>query len=274
MTKISSLPGSNPLYLAQPQFVKAGQPVFHGFFTRHGGVSKGIYASLNCGVGSNDDPASVQQNRNIVAQAAGCSPENLLTLYQVHGDACLTVAAPWPGDQRPQADAFVTDRPGLALGILTADCAPVLFHGAKPDGTPVIGAAHAGWKGALCGALESAVRGMVDLGADISGISACIGPCIGKRSYEVSDEFMKNFLTQDAEHESFFQSARKAGHALFDLAGFCAARLQAAGVGQVLIMDRDTYREEDDFFSYRRKTHKQEPDYARQISVIMIKDQG
>ncbi len=273
MAKISSLPVSENIYDAQAGFVPAESAVFHGFFTRRGGVSGGIYASLNCGIGSSDDREHVHQNRAIVARVAGTAPEKLLTLYQVHGDTCLTVTAPWPQAERPQADAFVTDRAGLALGILTADCAPVLFYGKKPDGAPVVGAAHAGWKGALGGILESALAGLEALGAQPETIRACIGPCIGRRSYEVTAEFVTSFVKANPAYEDFFRSANQSGHMLFDLAGFCASRLQMAGLKHVSIQDKDTYAQAGDYFSYRRKTHRNEPDYGRQISVIMIKDQ-
>lgn len=240
--------------------------VFHGFFCRNGGVSAGIYESLNCGPGSDDNPAHVKQNREIVAQAAGVSPDNMITLYQVHGNTCLSITGPL--DERPEADACVTDVPGLALGILTADCAPVLFSGRGPNG-PVIGAAHAGWKGALGGVLEATLEAMQKLGAQ--DIRAAIGPCIGKRSYEVSQDFMQTLLDDNVENERFFSSARKSGHFMFDLAGYCAFRLYSAGVRDVHLTDMDTYALEDRFFSYRRKTHRNEPDYGRQVSLIVIK---
>jgi len=266
--------GDSPLYFTSVPFaqgcLKASVPVFHGFFGRSGGFSTGIYASLNCGAGSDDHVGDVINNRRLVADVAGCEPENLLGLHQIHSDICVSVTKPWSSHAKPQADAMVTDQRGLALGILTADCAPVLFIGAKADGAPVIGAAHAGWGGALKGILASTVAHMLALGAMQDSLQACIGPCIGKASYEVTDEFMQPFLAEDPENERFFMSGKRAGHGLFDLPGYCAAKLAKAGVGKVFIKDLDTYFNEEDFFSYRRTTHRKETDYGRQISVIAI----
>lgn len=241
--------------------------VSYGFFGRQGGVSTGVYTSLNCGLGSGDDPAAVEENRQRVAQAVGA--EDVLSLYQVHGADCARVDQAWDNTDRPEADAFVTDRVGIALGIVTADCAPVLFYADGASG-PVIGAAHAGWRGALGGVLGATVEAM--RGYDgVADIRAVIGPCIAKASYEVSLEFVKPFLEVSDEYERFFSSAASADKLLFDLAGFCAARLAEAGVGHVSIMDLDTYARDADFFSYRRATHLGEPDYARQLSVITIR---
>ena len=264
-------PDSKPVYLNVDNFA-VNLPVFHGFFTRKGGVSDGIYASLNCGVGSKDAAENVRQNKALIAKEAGCAPENHVNLYQVHGDTCLYVVEPWNEERRPEADAFVTDKPGLALGILTADCTPVLFVGKKADGSPVVGAAHAGWKGAVAGILSSTVEKMIEVGASIESIEAAIGPTIGKKSYEVTEDFTKAFLIQDDQNEQFFMPSRKEGHLMFDLPGYCASRLALAGVKQVNILDRDTYSDEEHFFSYRRKTHRDEPDYGRQVSAIMICD--
>ncbi len=269
MALAKSLLGSEELYFRVPGFTDGLQaPVFHGFFGRFGGLSKNVYASLNCGPGSDDNPEHVKANRKIVADVAGCAPDHLLSLHQVHGDVCVRVEAVWSA--RPQADAMVTDKPGFALGILTADCAPVLFAGQKTDGAPVIGAAHAGWGGALRGILESTVREMTALGAEPGSLKACIGPCIGKASYEVKDEFATPFYQEDDENERFFKAAKAPGHLMFDLAGYCAFKLFKAGVRDVLIKDLDTYFHEEDFFSYRRATHRSEKDYGRQISVIKI----
>ncbi|MCB1532541.1 MAG: peptidoglycan editing factor PgeF [Alphaproteobacteria bacterium] len=242
--------------------------VSHGFFGRQGGVSEGIYESLNCGQGSGDDPAHVEENRARVAAKLGVGRARLLSLYQIHSDVCLRVTEGW--EERPEADAHVTDRPGLALSILTADCAPVLFYGEKDDGAPVIGAAHAGWRGAFGGVLESTVGAMKDLGAKPASIRAAIGPCIAKASYEVDDGFVQRFIETDEANEHFFGAAARAGHAMFDLAGYAAARLARAGVKNVSILDLDTCADEAAFFSYRRKTHRNEPDYGRQISAIVI----
>lgn len=253
----------------QQGFEAAG--VEHGFFGREGGVSGGIYASLNCGAGSNDDPQHVVENRKRVAEEMGVEPENLLSLYQIHSDKCLVITEAFPADNKPQADAFVTEQRGIALGILTADCGPVLFHGQKRDGSPVIGAAHAGWRGAHGGVLEATIAAMNDLGVATEDIKACIGPCIGKGSYEVDDGFFEVIVKEDEEYERFFGVGARDGHHMFDLAGYCAFRLARAGLKTVFITDRDTYAEEEAFFSYRRTTHRKEEDYGRQISAIVIK---
>jgi len=240
--------------------------VKHGFFTRQGGVSVGIYKGLNCGPGSDDDPTAVQQNRQSVVEYINA--DHLLTLHQVHGKDCVVADAPY--DKRPKADAHVTDVPGLALGILTADCVPVLFVGEKTDGAPVIGAAHAGWGGALKGVLAETVGQMQALGAELCSIRAAIGPCIAQKSYEVSASFVDPFMEEDEMNERFFMVAQREGHLMFDLPGYVALKLAKAGVKNVSIGDQDTYALEEDFFSYRRTTHAQELDYGRQISVVMI----
>jgi YfiH family protein len=273
MKKALSLAASEKIYFESADFVGrlAGRAV-HGFFGRNGGVSKDVYASLNCGLGSDDEPEAVMQNLALVAGEIGSDPSALLNLYQVHGDGCVTVDAPWMAKDRPKADCFVTDKCGIALGVLTADCAPVLFYGEKADGAPVIGAAHAGWRGAIGGVLASTVDGMTSLGVRADGIMACIGPCIGAASYEVDDGFAQTFLDEDDENERFFMSGQKAGHVMFDLSGYCAFKLFKAGVKQVFIKDLDTYFNEEDFFSFRRATHREEEGYGRQISVIMINE--
>lgn len=245
----------------------------HGFFGRQGGVSEGIYSSLNCGVGSNNDPDAVQENRALVAKALGGKPENLVTVHQVHSPDCLIIDAPLAqGEERLKADAIVTDKVGLVLGVLTADCGPILFSGEKADGTPVVGAAHAGWGGALGGVLESTVEKMQEVGAELGSIRAAVGPCIGPKSYEVSVGFEVPFLERDPADEHFFREAQKDGHLMFDLPGYIASRLARAGVKQVTIMGQDTFAETENFFSYRRTTHAGEKDYGRQISAIMIND--
>jgi polyphenol oxidase len=246
-------------------------PVFHGFFGRQGGVSKDVYNALNCGRGSGDIAENVKANLKAVAEKIGVMPDHLLTLHQVHGKECAIVKNVWDVENRPQADAAVTDQKGIALGILTADCAPVLFHGQKADGKPVIGAAHAGWKGAIGGALDATLDAMEGLGAVKDSIKACIGPCIAQVSYEVREDFYAPFEAEDPSNERFFMAARREGHLMFDLAGYCAARLAKAGLKKVYIKDLDTYFNEEDFFSYRRATHRAEKDYGRQISLIFIK---
>lgn len=243
----------------------------HGFFGRTGGVSKGIYGSLNCGPGSEDDLSDVIENRNRVAKAIGVQPENLVTVWQVHSADCLYMTEPTrSAGARPQADGMVTDIAGMALGILTADCGPILFAGTKADGSPVIGAAHSGWGGSLKGIGEATLDKMVELGAQMETIQATIGPCIGPKSYEVSLGFEKPFLERDPEDEHFFREAQKEGHLMFDMAGYIANRLARHGLRHVTITGQDTCAMEADFFSYRRKTHNKEPDYGRQISVIAI----
>ncbi len=272
MANPSDLPVSEAHYHQVSQFVGDDvTDVFHGFFGRNGGVSTGIHSSLNCGEGSDDNPGHVTQNRKIVAGAAGAEVSKMLSLYQMHSDKCVTVDQPWLPQDKPKADAMVTDKAGLLLGVLTADCAPVLFHGRKSDGAPVIGAAHAGWRGAFGGVLQSTVGAMQELGAEISSLKACVGPCIGKASYEVDQGFFEEFVKREDEYERFFGAASHEAHYMFDLAGFCAFTLARAGLKHVYIKDLDTYFNEEDFFSYRRTTHRQEDDYGRQISTIMIK---
>jgi YfiH family protein len=241
--------------------------IAHGFFTRTGGESEGIYGSLNCGPGSKDDPAKVALNRESVARALGIG--SLVTCHQIHSAQAVVVTSPWGQEGAPQADALVTDRPGIALGILTADCAPVLF---SSDDGKIVGAAHAGWKGALTGVLDATVEAMVSLGAQRGRISAAIGPCIGPQSYEVSDNFKNPFIERDAANEKFFMPAQKAGHLIFDLPGYVAHRLRQAGVNNVFDTKQDTLPNEAEYFSYRRTTLRREPDYGRQISVIAIKE--
>ena len=272
MAQPSPRQDSETIYFEETAFLdhkSAG--VFHGFFGRRGGDSKDVYASLNCGVGSGDDPDSVQKNRRKIAEIAGVAPEHFITLHQIHSNICTLVEKPWNLSERPKADAFVTQEPEIVLGILTADCVPVLFYGESDTGKPVIGAAHAGWQGALKGVLESTVTAMNDLGVEIANIRACIGPCIGKASYEVTKDFAQAFLNEDDAHERFFQSSRKEGHLMFDLPGYCAGKLAKAGLCHVFIKDLDTYAREEDFFSYRRSIHRGEKDYGRQASVICIK---
>ena len=260
---------SKAIYHRMERFLDAQDDVFHGFFGREGGISREIYSSLNCGAGSDDDPAHIVQNKARVAAEAGVGADNLLTLYQTHSDQCLVVDGLWDGE-RQQADAMVTKTRGVALGILTADCAPVLFYGQARDGVPVIGAAHAGWSGALGGVLGSTVEAMGSLGVEAADIRACIGPCITKASYEVREEFAAPFMAEDDHNERFFGSARNEGHLMFDLAGYCAFKLWKVGVLHVSIQGTDTYANEAQFFSYRRATHRRENDYGRQISVICL----
>lgn len=262
-----------PLFYTDKNFLPSHHDgVSYGFFTRKGGYSEGTLASLNCGVGTSDSPKISTKNRTIVAKKIGVPYENLISLYQVHGNICHTVDVPWLLENRPQGDAFVTDIPGIALGILTADCAPVLFYGEKQDASPVIGAAHAGWKGALAGVLKETMQTMVQKGVIENTIKACVGPCIGRASYEVSSDFVEPFLEFHDESVRFFHPAREEGKLLFDLPGYCAWQLFQAGVRNITLMDKDTYTNEEEFYSYRRMTHRGEKEYGRQISVIAIKE--
>ena len=239
----------------------------HAFFTREGGVSTGLYASLNCGLGSGDDPAAVAENRARAAERMGVRAERLITCYQIHSATCLVVDKPWGPDERPQADAMVTRTAGLALGILTADCAPVLFADQQAG---VIGAAHAGWKGARGGVVEATVTRMIELGAKLDRIVAAVGPCIAMRSYEVGPEFPTPILEEDERTKDFFAPARREGHFLFDLAGYVSHRLAKAGVEVVARCPNDTLAEEARFFSYRRSCLRGEPDYGRGLSAIAL----
>ena len=241
------------------------ETVPHGFLGRRGGVSEGICAGLNVGLGSKDDPQAVRINRRLAVEAVAPGAQ-LVTLHQVHSATAIPVTAPFPDDARPKADALVTDRPGLALGILTADCTPVLFVDRDAG---VIGAAHAGWKGALSGVVESTLAAMETLGASRAKIVAAIGPTIARRSYEVDEDFLRRFLADDPAHERFFAAGRP-GHHQFDLEGFVVARLAAAGVTRVEALGLDTYSDPDRFYSFRRATHRGEPDYGRQISLIAL----
>jgi YfiH family protein len=237
----------------------------HGFLGRRGGVSAGVCAGLNVGFGSQDEREAVRTNRRLAVDAVAPGAK-LVTLHQVHSATAIPVTERFPDDARPQADALVTDRPGLVLGILTADCTPVLFADPRAG---VIGAAHSGWKGAIGGVVESSLAEMEKLGAERSNIIAAVGPTIARRSYEVDEGFFRRFVSEDPEHERFF-SAGKPGHHQFDLEGFVVARIAAAGVSRVEALGLDTYSDPERFYSYRRATHLGEPDYGRQISLIAL----
>jgi YfiH family protein len=238
----------------------------HAFFTRDGGVSEGIYAGLNGGLGSNDDPAHVAENRCRMAASMGVDAAHFLTAFQVHSPDVAVATAPWDNATRPRVDAMVTQVEGLALGITTADCGPVLF--ADPRAR-VIGAAHAGWKGAFTGVLESTIAAMEKLGAARADMQVAIGPLIRQPSYEVGAEFVERFVREDGEHALFFIPSTREGHAMFDLAGFIRMRLERAGVGAIDDTGIDTYPDER-LFSYRRSVHRKEPDYGRQIHAIVL----
>jgi len=241
--------------------------IAHGFFGRRGGVSEGIYASLNCGLGSKDARDVVGKNRSRVADHLGVAHDGLLTAYQHHSTDAIVVREPWTFETMPKADALVTTTRGIAVGALAADCAPVLFADAEAG---VVAAAHAGWKGALGGVLESAVATMEQLGARRARIEAVLGPCIGPSAYEVGLEFEANFIAKSAENARFFKRPSEGARPYFDLPAFVLHRLGAMGLGFVGSETRCTYSHPDDFFSYRRTTHRREPDYGRQISAIVL----
>jgi YfiH family protein len=238
----------------------------HAFFTREGGVSSGMYASLNSGLGSEDDRACVSENRRRMASTLGAASTHLVTAHQVHSPDAVVVTTPFEGEL-PRADALVTAVRGIAVAINVADCGPVLFADAQAG---VVGAAHAGWKGAVGGVLEAALDAMEELGARRENITAVLGPCIRQPSYEVGPEFVANVTAVDPANSRFFIPSSNAGYFLFDLGGLIAARLDAAGVGQREDLGLDTYADEQRFFSYRRTTHRNEPDYGRQIAAIVL----
>jgi YfiH family protein len=241
--------------------------VRHGFFTRQGGVSQGIYESLNCGLGSNDRAEDVHENRKSIAAKLGIEPGNLVTVRQAHGSNAVAVETPWLPSNAPEGDAMVTVTRGIALGILTADCTPILF--ADPEAR-VIGAAHAGWRGAKTGIIESVIGAMEQKGATRGRICATIGPTISQSAYEVGDEFQTAFTADGGENHSFFATAKSGGKPHFDLPSYCLRRLTRAGLAQVENLGLCTYENESLFFSYRRSVHRNEPDYGRQISAIVL----
>ena len=241
--------------------------ITHGFFSRQGGQSEGLYQSLNCGPGSSDDPDAVASNRCVVAQELGVMQENLLSLYQIHSPKVVVVDKPWAREDAPQADAMVSTRPGIALGILTADCAPVLFS--NSTGT-VVGAAHAGWKGAVGGVVEATIAAMVELGAEKNDIYGVVGPCIRPESYEVGADMYQQITAMNPLNAQFFDPGKRDGHYQFDLPSYVLIRLANSGIGMVEDTPGDTYTDEDKYFSYRRATHRNEPDYGRQISAVAI----
>lgn len=237
--------------------------VSHGFLGRRGGVSTGVVAGLNVGTGSADDPEAIAENRRRAAEAV-LPGSRLVSVYQIHSPDAVAVIEPFGDRLRPRADALVTDRPGLALGILTADCAPVLLADREAG---VVGAAHAGWKGAIGGVTDSTIALMETLGAKRERIIAAVGPCIARASYEVDDGFFRRFAESDPANERFFADGRP-GHHQFDLEAYVAHRLAAAGIRTVETLGLDTYSDEDRFYSFRRATHRGEPDYGRQIAII------
>jgi polyphenol oxidase len=241
--------------------------VRHAFFTRQGGVSKGVYTSLNGGVGSQDDPAAVAENRACMAGVLGVAPKNLLVPYQIHSAEALAVSSPWAEGARPRCDGLVTATPGLALGVTGADCGVLLFADRQ---AAVIGAAHAGWKGALTGMVEALIAAMEVLGASRANISAALGPTIGPQSYEVGPEFYELFRAADSSFTKFFAPSAQAGHFMFDLPGFVEMRAERAKIGAFENLRLDTYGDETRFFSYRRTTHRKEADYGRLVAAIAL----
>jgi YfiH family protein len=239
----------------------------HGFFTREGGVSEGLFASLNCGFGSGDDPAKVTRNRAIAMDGLGLAEDRLVTCRQVHSATVVTVEAPWRREDSPSADGMVTVHSGIALGVLAADCAPVLF---ADSAAGIIGAAHGGWRGALGGVMEATVAAMAALGARADRIHAGIGPCIGLNSYEVGPEFPDRFAETDAASAQFFAPTARPGHFRFDLPGYIAHRLARLGLGAVASAACDTVADPARFFSYRRACLNGERDYGRALAAITL----
>lgn len=241
----------------------------HAFFTRSGGVSQGVYASLNGGVGSNDASEKVAENRTRMAAALGVKPDRLLTAYQIHSPDVVVADEPWTRENRPRADAIVTRVPQLAIGVSTADCGPLLFADSEAG---VIGAAHAGWRGALTGVIEATIAAMERLGAGRSRIVAALGPTIRQPNYEVGPEFVERFVAADSGNGRFFAPAQRDGHAMFDLTGYIAERVRGAGIAQFEDLGLCTYAEPERFFSYRRTAQRGEPDYGRHVNAIALTD--
>jgi YfiH family protein len=244
-----------------------GPGIAHGFFTREGGVSEGLYASLNCGFGSGDAPENVAENRTRAMQLLAIAPDALVTCYQVHSPTVVEVDAPWRREEAPRADAMVTTRRGLALGILTADCAPVLFADAQAG---VVGAAHAGWRGAIGGVCEATLAAMTKHGARPERIAAAIGPTIAQASYEVGPEFPSPFVAEAPSNADFFMPSARAGHFLFDLGAYLERKLRKLGLGAVARAPHDTAADEARFFSWRRTWLRGEKDYGRELSAIAL----
>ena len=241
----------------------------HAFFTRQGGVSEGLFGSLNCGFGSGDVTENVAANREIAMASLGLPADRLVTLRQVHSATVVTVEQPWRRQEAPSADGLVTRAPGIALGVLAADCAPVLLYDPVAR---VIGAAHGGWRGALGGVVDATVARMAELGAECSHIRAAIGPCIAQPSYEVGPEFPPRFTAEDPGNVSFFAPAPRSGRFLFDLGAYIAHRLARAGIARVEVVPHDTVVDEQRFFSYRRACLRGERSYGRGLSAIVLEE--
>ena len=255
--------------MLQAQSLSKLPGIRHGFFTRAGGVSEGVYESLNGGVGSEDSPAKVAENRARMAKHLGVAPDRFLTCYQIHSPEVVVAETPWPSNERPRADAIVTRTPNLAIGISTADCGPVLL--ADP-GARVIGAAHAGWRGALTGVIEQTVAAMEKLGAKRGRIVAAAGPMIRQSNYEVGQDLIDRFVATDPNTIRFFKPAQRPGHSMFDLAGYVVSRLRRAEIAEIEDLGLCTYADPAQFYSYRRATHRAESDYGRHINAIALGD--
>ena len=254
--------------MIQAKQLSALPGIGHGFFTRRGGVSGGIYGSLNCGTGSKDDPERVARNRELVAESLGVAADRLVTPYQVHSAVVVVASQPWRRETAPKADAVVSKQPGLAVGVSTADCAPVLMADAEAG---VVGAAHAGWRGALTGIVDRAVEQMQELGAERGRIVAVVGPAISQAAYEVGEEFEDRFLSASDENARYFDRTGERGRPHFDLSGYVADRLRDIGLSRIDAMPECTYGQEERLFSYRRSVHRGDSDYGRQISAIVLK---
>ena len=252
--------------MLQAKNLSALDGIRHAFFTREGGVSEGLYASLNAGYGSKDDPANIDENRARMAKALGVTPERLINAYQVHSPDVVVAMTPWTSTARPSADGIVTREPGLAIGVATADCGPVLF--ADPQAR-IIGAAHAGWRGAIGGILEATIAAMERLGASRTRIVTALGPMISQQNYEVGGELIAQFTHADSSNARFFAPG-KPGHAQFDLPGFIAARLERAGIMHIEDLATCTYADPRRFYSFRRTTHRGEPDFGRHVNAIAL----
>lgn len=248
-----------------PALSQAG--IRHAFFTREGGVSEGVYAGLNGGIGSGDRPENVAENRARMARYMGVAPENLLSLYQIHSATALPVREIWSRENRPQADAMVSVTPGIALGVGAADCGPILF--ADPEAR-VVGAAHSGWKGAIGGVLESTIAAMEREGARRGRIIVAMGPMLSQAHYEVGPEFLAAFLAENPDNHRYFRDGPRPDYPHFDLPGYIAGRLERAEVGTIENLGLCTYADEQRFYSYRRKTHRNEPDYGRLIAAVVL----
>jgi purine-nucleoside/S-methyl-5'-thioadenosine phosphorylase / adenosine deaminase len=253
--------------MLQAQSLSKLPGIRHGFFTRVGGVSEGVYESLNGGVGSEDSSAKVAENRARMAKHLGVAPDRFLTCYQIHSPEVVVAETPWPSNERPRADAIVTRTPNLAIGVSTADCGPVLL--ADPEAR-VIGAAHAGWRGALTGVIEQAVATMEKLGAKRERIVAAAGPMIRQPNYEVGQDLIDRFIAVDPNAIRFFKPAQRPGHSMFDLAGYVVSRLRRAEIAEIEDLGLCTYADPAQFYSYRRATHRAEPDYGRHINAIAL----